>query len=178
MKRLFYPLAAFGILMVSGAMTLTAPAYTIKTGYSIGFKSKDPSGVFKTLKGNVSFDENDLASSKFNLIIPVESISTGNGMMNKKAQIEEWFNSEKYPDIKYISSKIEKSSDGYTVTGTLTIKGTSKEKKVPLKVVKNGGDLTFSGSFNVNRADFKVGHKSDAVPDIMSISYSIPVTKK
>ena len=178
MKRLVYPILALGILIISGAMTLTAPAYTIKTGYSIEFKSKDPSGVFKTLKGNVSFDENDLATSKFNFTIPVESISTGNGMMNKKAQIEEWFNSEKYPDIKYVSSKIEKSSDGYMVTGTLTIKGTSKEKKVPLKVVKNGSELTFTGTFNVNRADYKVGHKSDAVPDIMNLSYSIPVSKK
>ena len=178
MKKLVFPFLALGILIVSGAMTLTAPAYTIKTGYSIEFKSKDPSGVFKTLKGNISFDESDLATSKFNFTIPVESISTGNGMMNKKAQIEEWFNSEKYPDIKYVSSKIEKSSDGYMVTGTLTIKGTSKEKKVPLKVAKNGAELTFSGTFNVNRADYKVGHKSDAVPDIMNISYSIPVTKK
>ena len=178
MKKLVFPFLALGILIVSGAMTLTAPAYTIKTGYSIEFKSKDPSGVFKTLKGNISFDENDLATSKFNFTIPVESISTGNGMMNKKAQIEEWFNSEKYPDIKYVSSKIENSSDGYMVTGTLTLKGTSKEKKVPLKVAKNGAELTFSGTFNVNRADYKVGHKSDAVPDIMNISYSIPVTKK
>jgi len=178
MKSVFYPVLASCILIISGAMTLTAPSYTIKTGYSIEFKSKDPSGVFKTLKGSVSFDENDLATSKFNLTIPVESISTGNGMMNKKAQIEEWFYSEKYPDIKYVSSKIEKSTDGYTVSGTLTIKGTSKEKKVPVKVVKNGNDLTFTGSFNVNRAEYKVGHKSDAVPDIMAISFSIPVAKK
>ena len=178
MKRFIFPSLALTILCISGAMTLTAPSYTIKTGYSIEFKSKDPSGVFKTLKGNVSFDENDLATSKFNLTIPVESISTGNGMMNKKAQIEEWFYSEKYPDIKYVSSKIEKSTDGYMVTGTLTIKGTSKEKKVPLKLVKNGAELTFAGTFSVNRADYKVGHKSDAVPDIMNISYSIPVSKK
>jgi polyisoprenoid-binding protein YceI len=178
MKRLIYILFSGLILIVSAAMTLTAPTYTIKAGFNIEFKSKDPSGVFKVLKGTVSFDEDDLTASKFNLIIPVSSISTGNGMMNKKAQTEEWFNSEKYPDIKYVSSKIEKSTDGYSVSGTLTIKGISKEKKIPLKVVKNGTDLTFSGSFPVNRADHKVGHKSDAVPDIMNISYSIPVSKK
>ena len=178
MKRLFYPIVALGILMISGAMTFTPPSYTIKSGYSVEFKSKDPSGIFKTLKGSVLFDENDLAISKINFTIPVESISTGNGMMNKKAQIEEWFNSEKYPDIKFASSKIEKSSDGFSVSGSLTIKGTSKEKRIPMKVVKAGNDLTFTGTFPVNRMDFKVGHKSDAVPDVMNITYSIPVTKK
>jgi hypothetical protein len=35
-----------------------------------------------------------------------------------------------------------------------------------------------SGSFGVNRIEFKVGKKSDAVPDVMNINYSIPVTKK
>jgi polyisoprenoid-binding protein YceI len=178
MKRIIYPVIAFGILVVSGAMTLTAPSYTIKTGYNIEFKSKDPSGVFKTLKGNINFDENDLATSKFNFTIPVSSISTGNGMMNKKALTEEWFDAEKHPEIKYVSTKIEKSGDAYTVYGNLTIKGVSKEKKVPVKVAKSGTDLTLSGSFTVNRADYKVGKKSDAVPDIMNITYSIPISKK
>ena len=60
----------------------------------------------------------------------------------------------------------------------LTIKGVSKEKKVPMKLTKNGSELTLSGTFTVNRAEHKVGKKSDSVPDIMNITYSIPVTKK
>jgi polyisoprenoid-binding protein YceI len=178
MKHLFYPIVAVVILIVSGAMILTVPAYSIKAGYNIEFKSKDPSGVFKTLKGNVLFDENDLDNSKFEFTIPVQSISTGNGMMNKKAQTEEWFDSSKHPDIKYVSTKIEKSADGFMVFGVLTIKGISKEKKVPLKVDKSGNELLFTGAFGVNRIEHKVGHKSDAVPDVMNITYSIPVTKK
>lgn len=178
MKKIIYPFCAACLLILSAAMIVSAPSYTIKTGYNIEFKSKDPSGVFKTLKGSISFDETDLASSKINFTIPVSSISTGNGMMNKKALTEEWFDAEKYPDIKYVSSKIEKSGDSYSVSGTLTIKGVAKEKKVPMKVTKNGSDLTLSGSFTVNRAEHKVGKKSDAVPDIMNISYSIPISKK
>lgn len=178
MKRITYPLLSLGVLVLSGAMSLTPPSYSIKSGYNIEFKSKDPSGVFKTLKGNISFDENDLEGSKFNFTIPVSSISTGNGMMNKKAQTDEWFSAEKHPDIKFVSSQIEKSGDGYSIEGTLTIKGISKGKKVPMKLSKSDKDLTFKGEFTVNRADFKVGKKSDAVPDIMNISYSIPATKK
>lgn len=85
MKNIIYPFCAASLLLLSAAMIVTAPSYTIKTGYNIEFKSKDPSGVFKTLKGTISFDETDLASSKINFTIPVSSISTGNGMMNKKA---------------------------------------------------------------------------------------------
>jgi polyisoprenoid-binding protein YceI len=152
--------------------------FKIAGGYSIAFKSKDPSGVFKTMKGTVKFDEADLPNSKFDLQFVVSSISTGNGMMNKKAQIEEWFNAAKYPEIKFTSTKVVKSGSDYSVSGKLTIKGISKEKSIPLKATKVGANYTFSGSFTVNRMDFKVGHKSDAVPDVMNISYSIPVLKK
>jgi polyisoprenoid-binding protein YceI len=178
MKKVFFPVLAGFLLVTSAFMSVQTQEWKISTGYSIKFISKDPSGIFKDFKGMIKYDEKDLAGSKFDVSIDVSSISTGNGMMNKKAQIEEWFNSEKYPDIKFVSSKIEKSSDGFSISGSLTIKGTSKEKKIPMKVIKAGNDLTFTGTFPVNRMDFKVGHKSDAVPDIMNITYSIPVTKK
>lgn len=178
MKKIIYPMVAGLILLTSAGMAINATDYKIKEGHTIQFKSKDPTGVFKTMKGTIKFDEADLENSKFDLTFDVSSISTGNGMMNKKAQIAEWFDAAKYPQIKYVSSKIEKSGDGYNVIGKLTIKGTTKDKTVPLKVVKSGTDLTFSGSFVVNRMDFKVGHASDAVPNNMNINYSIPVAKK
>lgn len=177
MKKVFYPLLAATILLTS-AMSITAVDYKIKDGHSIKFTSKDPKGEFKTMKGNIKFDDADLAGSKFDLTFVVSSISTGNGMMNKKSQTEEWFNEAKYPEAKFVSTKIEKNGAEFTVTGNLTMKGVTKEKKIPMKVTKSGSELTFTGSFKLNRIDFKVGKKSDAVPDNMDVSYSIPVTKK
>ena len=164
------------ILCTSATVVYTSQEYRIKEGYSIAFKSKDPSGTFN-VKGTIKFDEDDLSSSKFDLTFPVSSISTGNGMKNKKAQTSEWFDAGKHPDIKYVSSKIEKSGSDYMVYGSLKIKGITKDKKVPLKVTKKGEGLVFSGSFQVNRMDYKVGKPSQAVPNVMNIDYSIPVKK-
>ena len=178
MKKVFYPLVAGLLLMSSAYMSVTSQEWKISDNHSIKFISKDPSGIFKDFKGTIKFDDKDLAGSKFDVSIDVSSISTGNGMMNKKAQIEEWFNAEKFPQIKYVSSKIEKTDKGYAVFGDLKIKGTSKPTKVNV-VVTNGGDKAkFSGTFNVNRMDFHVGHKSETVPDVMKIEFDIPVTKK
>lgn len=178
MKNIFYPLAASLIFLSSAWVVVNATDYTLKEGHVIQFKSKDPTGVFKTMKGSIKFDESDLENSKFDLAFDVSSISTGNGMMNKKAQTAEWCDASKYAQIKYVSSKIEKTGEGFNVIGKLTIKGVTKDKTVPLKVSKSGSDLTFSGSFIVNRMDFKVGKTSDAVPNNMNINYSIPVSKK
>ena len=88
-------------------------------------------------------------------------------------------NSNKFLKKINVSHKIEKTKqDSYLVDGTLTIKGVSRNQKVPLKLTKHGNELIFKGDFAINRIDFKVGKKSDAVPDFMNISYTLPVTKK
>lgn len=178
MKSLIYPIVA-GVLVITSAFTYvaTAPSYKLKDGYTIEFKSKDPSGTFTKMGGTVKFDEDDLTNSKFDLTFEVSSISTGNGMKNKKAQTAEWFNAAKYPQIKYTSTKIDKSGSDYIVYGNITMKGVTKEKKVNLKVSKSGSDLTFTGTLSVNRLDFKVGKASEVVPNTMNITYSIPVSK-
>ena len=179
MKKVLYPALAACIFVSSAFVTLTSVNdYVFKEDFTIAFKSKDPSGEFKKAKGTIKFDANDLSNSKFDISIDVSSINTGNSMQNKKAQTSEWFEASTYPSIKFVSSKVEKSDDGYTITGKLTMKGVTKEKKIPATVSKSGSDLTFSGKFTVNRIDYGVGHKSDAVPDVMNISYSIPVTQK
>lgn len=178
MKTLIYPIAAL-ILLVGSAATIVSTTADVKIneGYSIKFQSKDPTGEFKVMKGTIKFDENNPENSKFDLTFEVASISTGNGMKNKKALTAEWFDAAKHPNITFQSTKVERTGSDYTVTGNLKIKGTSKEQKVPLKATKNGKEWTFTGSFKVNRMDYKVGKKSEAVPDVMNISYSIPVTQ-
>jgi polyisoprenoid-binding protein YceI len=176
MKKYIIPMLAVVLFIGSAFVVMNPPVdYKIKDSHSIAFKSKDPSGSFKTITGTVKWDDADLANSKFDLKIPVSSINTGNGMQNKKAQTPEWFDATKYPDIKFVSTK---SGDEYKITGKLTMKGVTKEKTIPAKVSKSGSDLTFSGTFSVNRIDYKVGKKSEAVPDVMNITYSLPVAKK
>lgn len=177
MKNVFYPLAAAFLLLTSGIYSVTAPEYRIGEGYNIQFKSKDPTGTFN-VKGTVKFDDGDLAGSSFNLTFPVSSINTGNTMKNKKAQTAEWFDAAKHPDIKFVSTKVERSNSGYRVTGNLTIKGTTKEKVVPVTMSRGTNGYVFSGSFTVNRMDYKVGGQSDAVPNTMNINYTLPVVKK
>ena len=127
MKKYIIPMLAVVLFIGSAFVVMNPPVdYKIKDSHSIAFKSKDPSGSFKTITGTVKWDDADLANSKFDLKIPVSSINTGNGMQNKKAQTPEWFDATKYPDIKFVSTKIVKSGDEYKITGKLTMKGVTK----------------------------------------------------
>lgn len=180
MKKLIYPILTV-VLLGTSAFMMAIPSATewkIKDDFSIKFKSDDPSGEFSKFKGTIKFDESDLTTSKFDLSIEVASINTGNGMQNKKAQTEEWFNSTKYPNITYTSTSIEKTGEGYTITGNLKIKGVSKTYKVPFNFSKSSESGKFSGKFNVKRSDFKIGKSGGNVPDVMKIEFTVPVAKK
>lgn len=170
-------LVALTVLSTSLAWMPSAH-YEVSDGYTIDFKSKDPSGSFKTMDGTVEFDEANVEETQFNLKIDVKSISTGNGMMNKKSQIEEWFNAEKYPYAKFKSTKVTKKGTDLSIVGDLTIKGITKQYTIPATYTSSGNKVTFKGTFNVNRIEFKVGHKSDVVPDLMKVSFQVPATKK
>lgn len=178
MKQIFYPLVAILILLTSATLAVNAPEYKVSEGYSIKFESKDPSGIFKQMKGTVNFDEKDLAGSSFELSIDVASISTGNGMKNKKALTKEWFDAGNYPKIKFKSTKIVKTEKGYQVHGHMHMKGVKRFRKIPMNVTRVKGKLKFTGSFWVDRSFYKVGKPSQAAPNKLKIKYIIPVSKK
>lgn len=174
MKKFIYPFAAI-VLLVSSAFTIRlAQDWKIAENYTIRFTGGDPSGEFKGLKGELKFDPNDLAGSKFNVSVDVATINTGNGMKNTHAKSAMWFDAEKFPLIKFTSTSIAKTATGYQTTGILEMHGVRKEVTIPFVFENN----EFKGSFEVNRLDYKI---NEAEPDHgaskFKLDISVPVTK-
>ena len=178
MKRLNYLFAAFAIISVSAFSVIKSQDWKISEDYSIKFTSKDPSGVFRGLKGNVSFDEKNLATSKFDVTIDVASINTGNGMKNTHAKSDKWFDAEKYPVIKFTSSEITSTANGYQAKGTLEIHGVKKDIVLPFTFQKTDNGGVFNSSFDINRLDYNI---NTAEPNhgasVVTVDISVPVTK-
>ena len=179
MKKYYLIISYIFLLAISTSLTfLPIDRFEITDAFSLKFKSADPSGSFKKMEGTIDFNEQSLETSKFNFSIAISSIKTGNGMRDKKAQTEEWFDAKKYPNIKFVSKTVEKEGDLYKITGDLTLKGITKVYVVKAKKSGSGNTISFAGSINVNRMDFKIGKKSDVVPDIMKVSFDLPAEKK
>lgn len=160
------------------SFSISAQQWKIADNHSIAFSSKDASGVFKEIYGTIQFDAADLGNSKLNLKIKVESINTGNGLQNKHAKGEEWFNAEKYPEIEFVSTKIIKTEDGYKATGKLEIRGITKEVNIPFTFSKKGTKGTMVGKFSVNRKDFGIGKSENTVAETIKITATLPLIKK
>jgi len=174
MKKYFLP--AVVLLSISALFAFTvATSWKISSPYAIRFSTAGVSGIFKNFTGTIAFDEQNLATARFDISIDINSINTGNGMMNKHAKGDEWFDAAKYPAIQFTSTKIVKTSAGYTATGTLQLHGITKVANLPFQFKRQGNGAIFEGSFNINRNDFKIGTPGGEVGDIMKVVVSVPV---
>lgn len=175
MKHLIYP-ALIATLISSSAFTLVnkAESWNVKgETYSVKFTSKKFDGLFRGLKSVIHFDENKLTESSFSATIDAGSINTGNGMRNKHAR--QGLGAEQFPEIRFESSSIVKSGNQYEALGKLTIKGTTKDIRLPFTFSKTAEGGLFEGNFSVKPAEYKV--EKSGTPDQIDIQLSVPVTK-
>lgn len=177
MKKMIFTVAALLALAAVFAFTLVQ-GWQITDKYNISFSSNDAGGIFRTFKGSIVFDEQNVAASNFDVSIDVASINTGNGLQNKHAKSDEWFDAAKYPVIKYTSKKIVKAGNAYQVTGDLDMHGVKKELTIPFSFHKTGNEAVFTGSFTVNRSDYHIGKPGGDVAEQIKVDVSVPVIRK
>jgi polyisoprenoid-binding protein YceI len=169
---------AAALLLTGSAFTfIAAQSWTIAEDYNIAFSSDDASGIFTDFKGTIAFDEQNAATSKFDVTIATSSINTGNGLQNKHAKSDEWFDAAKYPAIHFASQKIAKTATGYQVTGDLDLHGVKKSTTIPFTFAKTATGGIFAGTFTVNRSDFKLGKPGGDVAEQIKLTISVPVKK-
>ena len=177
MNKLFYPVAAILILAGSAFTFLAAPGWQIVKGYSIGFSIGSEGGIFREFSGNIDFDDQNPGAGKFDVMIPVASVNTGNGLQNNHIKSDEWLDAARYPSIHFQSTSIVKAGQGYKVTGDLDMHGVKKPVTIPFTFKKTDQGGLFAGSLTVSRNDFKVGKPGGDVDDEIKVTISVPVTK-
>lgn len=136
-------------------------------------------GEFKGLKGAIAFDPNNLANSMLNAIVNAATINTDNNARDKHLRKADYFNTEKFPQISFTSTKITKTSTANTFnsTGNLTIKGTTKTIDFNFIATPFSNGYIFKGEFVINRRDFKVGGNSISLSDNLTVLLEVKAVK-
>lgn len=149
--------------------TTLAGDYTLDPAHSrIGFVARHAMvtkvrGSFNEFEGSGHFDADDLGKSHLTLTIEAPSIDTRNADRDAHLRSNDFFDMERYPEITYVSTGVEKLDDEhYRVTGDLTIKGVTRPVTVDFEftgaVVDPFGNerIGFEGSATINRKDWGV----------------------
>ena len=112
----------------------------------------DVDGNFKKYSGSIVSTSDDFQNAKIEFEAEIESIFTDNKTRDKHLKSDDFFNSEKFPTLKFVSKSFTKiEGKNYKLVGDLTIKGTTKEVEFDVKY--NG---TITGPWGKTRAGFKI----------------------
>jgi polyisoprenoid-binding protein YceI len=151
----------------------------------IGFKVKhmgliDVPGYFRDFTGEVTYDAKDVSKSTVNFKAMMTSVDTGVAARDKHLRTADFFEVEKYPEMTFKSTKVEKKGKGWVVTGDLTMKGVTKSVAIPFTIPgwlpgERGLKMGIAGETTINRRDFGVNYGNNLPSGIAALSDEVKV---
>ncbi len=122
----------------------------------------DVHGSFNDFSGTIAVNEKDISKSSVDFTAKVASIDTNVPQRDAHLRSPDFFDAEKFPEITFKSTRIERAGDGFRAIGTFTMHGVSKQITIPFRAqgpVVDGFGYTRAGvqaDLQLNRQDYGV----------------------
>jgi polyisoprenoid-binding protein YceI len=116
-------------------------------------------GKFNDFTVEIVYDDKDVTKSTVRAVIKTASIDTGIERRDAHLRTADFFDAEKFPEITFQSTHVEKKGNQLVAHGTFTMRGVSKEIALPFTIngVNKGADgkttLGVTARSTVNRPD-------------------------
>ena len=121
-------------------------------------------GRFAKYAGSVAVDDTDLTRSVVEATIDASSIDTGTAQRDDHLRSADFFDVEKFPELRFRSTRIEKvGDDRYRVVGDLTIRDVTREISLNVEYGGRAKDpwgnqrIGFVATTGLDRKDFGLG---------------------
>lgn len=147
------------VLMVG--MPAAAADYVQAPGSTLTFATRYQgevfSGRFSNFRTRLSFDPNQLAEARLDVLIALGSAGTANEDRDETLQGPDFFHSSRFPQARYRASTFRHlGGNQYAADGTLSLRGASQPVTLTFTWTP-GAQPVLSGKATVNRLDFGVG---------------------
>jgi len=149
------------------AATKTTTTWTIDPSHSVvEFAVKHmmfttAKGRFEDFAGTIVFDEQNVENSRVDVTIKTASVNTNTADRDAHLRSADFFDSEKYPEATFRSTRVEPRGDNsFVVYGDLTIKDVTKEIALEASYLGSGKNpwgvevAGFEAKTSFNRKDF------------------------
>lgn len=157
-----------------------------KAHSTIGFRVRhfglvEVPGYFRDFTGTIAYDAKDMKKSSVNFSAKTTSVDTGVAPRDNHLRTAEFFDVEKFSEMTFKSTKIEKKGKDWLVTGDFTMKGVTKQISFPFTVVgfkkdaKGGMKMGVTAETSINRRDYGVNYGSNLPDGTQAISDNIAI---
>ena len=184
------PAAAAGLCLAAG--TASAPPvthYALDAGKSsleftfqqAGAQNK---GRFTRFAVNFDFSPDNLAGSRLEVTVEIGSLDTGDKERDDTLRGADLFAVAKFPQAHFAASQFNKTAGGYEALGKLTIRGVTRDARVPFTfrtADEHGVAVGYmSGKTTLRRLDFGVGqgewNSTEWVGNEVGVSFALRLT--
>lgn len=152
----------------------------------IGFKIKhfgitDVPGSFRDFSGTINYDPKDISKSSVNFTAKVTSIDTGVAPRDTHLRSADFFEVEKYPEMTFKTTKVEKKGKDFVVHGDLTLKGVTKSVAIPftingiVKDAQGNMKMGISAETMINRQDYGVKWQNKLPDGTLALSDNVKI---
>ena len=121
------------------------------------------SGAIRNFSAKAETEGTDFSKATISLTAEMNSISTNNEQRDTHLRNSDFFEVEKFPQMKFTSTRIEQTDDeSFNLYGNLTIKGVTKPVKLKMEyngIVKDPQGQEKAGFFvsgKINRSDWGI----------------------
>ncbi len=112
--------------------------------------------------GTIHLDPQDLTKSSVTADIKTATVDTDNSMRDKDLRSPNFFEVDRFPEIKFQSTSVQKRGADYVAIGNLTIKDVTKPVELPFTLtqaeVRGKKKLGIETSLTINRLDYHVSY--------------------
>jgi len=183
--RLTYFLGSF--LWLASVAAQAAPSWTLDAADSrLGFAATQAGarfeGRFARFEADIRFDEQDLASSRFEVRVETASADTAESRRDGILTGPDFFWSERHPIATFEALDFSVSGRAYLARGTLTLRGISRpvELRFGFERLPQGG-ARLTGGTTLRRLQFGVGQgewaSTEWVGDEVEVSFDLRLSR-
>ena len=182
--RLLYA-AVLAVSFLGAASVAFADQKLLPAQSEIVFVSKQMGvpveGRFKKFDAQLTFDPAKPEASKIAFNVDVASATLGVPETDAELPKATWFNTSKFPQATFQSTTVKGLGGGkFEVSGTLGIKGATRNVVVPVVVTQAGATTNATGTFSLKRLAFQIGQNEWAdtsmVADDVQVKFKFALT--
>lgn len=170
-----------GTLLAAPAAHAAAPVYTLlakQSSLTYAFSQAGAENEGRLKSFTVSFDP---AAGRLEVVVDMRSFDTGDPQRNGILGGKDFFDVAQYPQSRFTASRIVKTAAGYQATGSLTLRGVTRNVTIPFtwRTATVQGHVVgyLSGQTTLQRLAFGVGQgqwqSTEWVGDAVTVHYSL-----
>lgn len=156
------------------------------TGSSLTFTftqaGASSTGRFRNFATELQYDEANPLQGSLLVRVMIDSVDTGDDERDGMLKSPDLFDAKSHPAATYVAKSFARTaSGGLEAVGKLTLRGASKDLRVPLNLKPVANGLELSGEVTLNRLDFGVGQgewkSTTSVADAVKVRYQVALVR-